>query len=160
MAGDSLENNLRVGLGQYDGCYTKNSSFFLGGILFSTGPNIYPDDQADLLVYSIADALLGAAALGGLFRYLKREKVQAADILKCIEREIYYRGYKIANIDVSISTLSREIENKLDEVHAQLISWLYLKSEQFNLKITPVMNTESAADFKIKITATALLENR
>ena len=151
---------MRAGIGQYDAYYDKNSSFYLGGILFSVDSedSLLTDD--DLLINSIADALLGAAAIGGLSSYLKQKKNESEKILKKIERDIHYRGYRILNIDVSIMTSWLEIGPKLTEIHALLISMLYIKSEQLNLKLVPIRKSENQSFYKMKITTIALLNNR
>lgn len=151
---------MRIGLGQYDACYNKDSSFYLGGILFSADPGKKPDDQMDLLVYSIADALLGAVAKGGIKNYLDKDKAANSEIIQKIERDIYYTGYKIGNIDVSISTSIQEIEKKMNAMHSQLVSWLFLKSEQLNLKISLLKHGESDHNHQIKIIASVLLNKR
>ena len=155
---------MRVGLGRYDGYYTENSSFFLGGILFSAGSAANDNNHPDLIICSIADALLGAAALGGIFQstnYSDKLKKSAGELLRYIEKEIHYRGYKIANIDVSILTSHLNIEKKIIDIHSNLISWLYLKSEQLNLKLAPVIDSKHEEQgYQVRIIATALLNNR
>ena len=154
---------MRVGLGQHEKYYAKNSSFFLGGILISEGSHKYPTDQEDLLIYSIADALLGAAGLGGIFQsanYLDVFTSSGQDLLRQIEKDIHYLKFKISNIDVSIAASFVKLENKINEIHTNLVSWLYLKPEQLNIKVTPMHDKSTAQDNQIKIISTALLENR
>ena len=132
----------------------------MGGILFSASSENHHANDHDILVYSIADALLGAAGLGGLYNYPEKDKNNNPEILRKIERDIHYRRFKIENIDVTISTPIREIENKFTEIHSQLIAWLYLKSEQLNMKFTAINDDAPEKDFKIKITSIALLNDR
>lgn len=155
---------MRVGLGRYDECYDKNSSFYLGGILFSIKSDSVPSNHKDILIYSIADALLGAAASGGISQssvYSDREKNTPLELLQKVEKDIYYKGFKISNIDVTILTSFQNISENIAEMHANIISWLYLKAEQLNIKSVPVFNAHLLKnEFRIDITAIALLENR
>lgn len=160
IKGGSRENNLRIGLGQYDACYKKDSSFYLGGILFSVDLGEKPDDQIDLLVLSIAHALLGAAAKVGTKHYLIKDKPANSEVIRQIERDTYYTGYTIGDIDVSVSILLQEIEKKLNVIHLQLVSWFFLKSEPLNLKISLPDHEESDHDHRIKVIATTLLNKR
>lgn len=154
---------MRVGLGQHEKCYVKNSSFFLGGILISGGSSKIPSDQSDMLIYSMADALLGAASLGGIFQlenYSANIKNSGQKLLRQIEKDIHYLKFRISNIDITILTSYPDIENILSEIKSNLISWLYQKPEQLNLKVVPVHNTQPIQENIIKIISIALLENR
>ncbi len=75
---------MRIGLGQYDAYYKKNSSFYLGGILFSADPGKKPDDQIDLLVL-MANAFLRVATKVGIKNYLVKDKTANSEIIRQIE---------------------------------------------------------------------------
>jgi 2-C-methyl-D-erythritol 2,4-cyclodiphosphate synthase len=151
---------LRIGFGQYDRCFNKDSSFYLGGILFSTSDEHKPTDPNDVLIQSIADAMLGASGLGGLYNYQEQNKINNPEILREIERDIHYRGWVIENIDITIAAPDQMIVDKQSEMHSHLISWLFLKSEQLNIKFTYNTEFEKAEGNKIKITTVALLTDR
>ena len=152
---------MRAGIGQYERCNENDSSCYLGGILFSGGSG---DDskvtEDDILINCIADALLGAACMGGLNNYLKNQNGKSTDILSKIERDIHYQGYKISNIDVSVITSLPEKEEKVNKIHSNLITMLFLKPDQLNIKFQQNESSDLQNSNKIKLIAIALLENR
>lgn len=151
---------MRIGFGQYDRGFKKDSSFYLGGILISTNNENNPADPNDLLIHSIADALLGAAGLGGLYNYPEKERINDPKILREIEREIHYRGLAIENIDITIGALDQMLIDKQAEIHSKLITRLFIKPEQLNIKFIFNSHVAEIKDCKIKITAVALLTDR
>ncbi|MBN1408657.1 MAG: 2-C-methyl-D-erythritol 2,4-cyclodiphosphate synthase [Calditrichaceae bacterium] len=151
---------MRIGLGQYNRYFKRDSSFYLGGILFSAGDKNDPVNSNDPLIHSIADALLGAVGLGGLYNYPEIAKTNNPEVLSEIERKIHYQKFTIENIDVTITVPDRVVLGKRNEIHSNLISGLFIKSEQLNLKFTFSSNNTDTADYKIQITAIALLKDR
>ncbi|MEJ2542810.1 MAG: 2-C-methyl-D-erythritol 2,4-cyclodiphosphate synthase [Calditrichaceae bacterium] len=151
---------MRIGFGQYDLCFKKDSSFYLGGILFSTDDKNSPNDFNDILIHGIADSLLGAACLGGLYNYKDKNKINDPDILREIEREIHYLGWVIENIDVTITVPDQRIVGKRTKILSTLISSLYLKPDQLNIKFVFNSHDENTKDYKIHITAITLLTKR
>ena len=151
---------MRIGFGQYDRCFKKDSSFYMGGILFSAKDKNNLIDPNDPVIHSIADALLGAAATGGLYNYAESDRINNPEILIEIEKEIHYRGLAIENIDITVVAPDQMIVNKQPEMHSKIISWLFIKPEQLNIKFTFNSDVADTKDYKIKITAVALLTNR
>lgn len=151
---------MRIGFGQYDRCFKKDSSFYLGGILFSANDENNPVDPNDLLIDSIADALLGAAGLGGLYNYPDKNKINNPEILSDIEKEIHYRGLAIENIDITIMVLDQMLVEKQSDIHSKVIMWLFIKPEQLNIKFIFNSNVAETKDYIIQITAIALLNAR
>ena len=112
------------------------------------------------MIHSIADALLGAAATGGLYNYAESDRINNPEILIEIEKEIHYRGLAIENIDITVVAPDQMIVNKQPEMHSKIISWLFIKPEQLNIKFAFNSDVADTKDYKIKITAVALLTNR
>ena len=158
------ENSLRIGLGGYEHSYDKDSSFTLGGILFSGKKKIDQNDKSDIVIYSLTDALLGAAASGGMAQlsdYPDILTIPATDILKQVEKDIHYTGFDIINIDITIRTSLKKINDKMAEMHAKLIMLLFLKTEQLNIKTTFwFQNNENNRIDRIGVTSVALLHER
>jgi len=155
---------LRIGLGGYECNYDKDSSFTLGGILFSGKTKIDQNDNSDIVIYSLTDALLGAAASGSVAQlpdYQDILTIPASDILKQVEKDIHYKGFDIINIDITIRTSLKKINDKMAEMHANLTMLLFLKTEQLNIKTTSwFRNNENNRTDQIGVTSVALLHER
>jgi 2C-methyl-D-erythritol 2,4-cyclodiphosphate synthase len=93
----------------------------------------------DILLFALGDALLGALGQDGLEEFLKNninsDSFRVEDVLKEIERQLYYTGWKILNTDISI-----RIPNTLEEtlnphiIANKVASSLFINSEQVNIK--------------------------
>jgi len=95
---------------------------------------------SDVVYLTIADALLGAAGLGGLLTKSRPDLVRtgksAVMILNDVERMIHYAGYRIVNADISL--LERD-EAITDTILEGLCGALFLKKEEINIKMAPVL---------------------
>ena len=106
----------RIGLGYDIHRLVKNRKLFIGGILIPSDLGLDGHSDADLLIHSICDALLGALAKGDIGEHFsnknpeyknKRSSFFLRKILKIMDNE----GYNIVNIDSTI-ICERPILNK------------------------------------------------
>ena len=99
--------NFRVGFG-FDVHQLKDGlDFRLGGIIVPHTKGGLGHSDADVLIHSICDALLGAANLGDIGKHFpdtdpKYKGVYSKTLLKEVMVLIREKGYEIGNIDSTI----------------------------------------------------------
>jgi 2-C-methyl-D-erythritol 2,4-cyclodiphosphate synthase len=97
--------------------------------------------DADVLAHAIADALLGAAALGdigGLFPD-NDPAYQDADslvLLSSVCDELYKKGYGIVNIDATIVAQAPKIKPYVMQMRQKLASACRIELDQVSVKAT------------------------
>ncbi len=98
---------MRIGQGYDVHKLTENRALILGGVNIPHTLGLLGHSDADVLLHSIMDALLGAAALGDIGKLFPDtdEKYKGADsllLLKEVVRVLNEKGYKIVNIDSTV----------------------------------------------------------
>ncbi len=98
---------MRIGQGYDVHKLTENRALILGGVNIPYTLGLLGHSDADVLLHSIMDALLGAAALGDIGKLFPDtdEKYKGADsllLLKEVVRVLNEKGYKIVNIDSTV----------------------------------------------------------
>ncbi len=97
----------RIGHGYDVHRLTENRKLILGGVNIPYEKGLLGHSDADVLLHAIADALLGALALGDIGKYFPDTdpEYEGADSLKLLSRTaelINKNGYCVGNIDATI----------------------------------------------------------
>ena len=79
----------------------------LGGVTVPDGPGLAGHSDADVVLHAVADAMLGAAALGDLGEWfgVDREEHAGADsreLLAAVTQRIHDAGRFVGNVDVTV----------------------------------------------------------
>ena len=98
---------MRIGMGYDVHKLVPNRDLILGGVKIPHELGLLGHSDADVLLHSIMDALLGAAALGDIGKHFPDTDpaYKGADSVKLLEhvgRLIREAGYSIENIDATI----------------------------------------------------------
>ena len=73
---------MRVGMGYDVHRLTENRDLILGGVKIDWEKGLLGHSDADVLIHAVMDALLGAAALGSIFRTQTR-RIKGFPVLFC-----------------------------------------------------------------------------
>ncbi len=98
---------MRIGHGYDVHRLTENRDLIVGGVKIAYELGLLGHSDADVLLHAVADALLGAAALGdigGMFPDTD-ERFRGADsrmLLRQVVSAVRERGYTVGNIDATI----------------------------------------------------------
>lgn len=98
---------MRIGHGYDVHRLTENRDLIVGGVKIDYERGLLGHSDADVLLHAVADALLGAAALGdigGMFPDTD-ERFKGADsrvLLRQVVAAVRDRGYAVGNIDATI----------------------------------------------------------
>ena len=101
------EINFRNGFGYDSHRFALNRKLILGGIEIPFDKGLQGHSDADALIHSICDALLGAAGCGDIGRHFpdndpKFKNISSIILLKRVKKIIEARGFSINNIDATV----------------------------------------------------------
>ncbi len=106
MTNASGENpvHLRVGLGHDTHRLGEGGPLTLGGVRIDFPHHLIGHSDADVLLHSITDALLGAANMGDIGEWFpdtdsENRHRDSQDMLKTVYEEVSGAGYHIVNLD-------------------------------------------------------------
>ena len=129
----------RVGMGSDSHPFGPGEPLRLGGIEIAGAPRLFGHSDGDVALHAIADALLGAAALGDLGRLFPADRrtpqgIASTELLSKVVAWLAAAGWRPTSIDVTIvGARPRLGERMADMVHA-IAELLGLDPSQVSVK--------------------------
>ena len=132
---------MRIGMGYDVHKLVPNRDLILGGVKIPHELGLLGHSDADVLLHSIMDALLGAAALGDIGKHFPDTDpaYKCADSVKLLEhvgRLIREAGYSIENIDATIIAQRPKMLPHIDTMRRNIKEALGIELDQINVKAT------------------------
>ena len=132
---------MRIGIGYDVHKLTENRKLILGGIEIRFIKGLLGHSDADVLLHSIMDAMLGAAALGDIGKHFPDNDSSYKDISSCLLLErvneiIKQNGYSILNIDSIIIAQAPKISPYIESIRANIAKVLEIDTSQVSVKAT------------------------
>ena len=133
--------SFRVGFG-FDVHQLKvGLDFWLGGIIVPHTKGGLGHSDADVLIHTICDALLGAANLGDIGKHFPDTKadykgIDSKILLKEVMVLIRNKGYEIGNIDSTICLQTPKIGHYIPEMQKVLATCMNIDVDQVSIKAT------------------------
>ena len=133
--------NFRVGFG-FDVHRLKDGlDFWLGGIKVPHTKGGFGHSDADVLIHSICDALLGAANLGDIGKHFpdtdpKYKGIDSKILLKEVMVLIRAKGYELVNIDSTICLQTPKIGSYIPEMQKVLANSMGVDIDLVSIKAT------------------------
>lgn len=132
---------MRIGMGYDVHKLVPNRDLILGGVKIPHELGLLGHSDADVLLHSIMDALLGAAALGDIGKHFPDTDpaYKGADSVKLLEhvgRLIREAGYRIENIDATIIAQRPKMRPHIDTMRRNIKEALGIELDQINVKAT------------------------
>ncbi len=132
---------MRIGMGYDVHKLVPNRDLILGGVKIPHELGLLGHSDADVLLHSIMDALLGAAALGDIGKHFPDTDpaYKGADSVKLLEhvgRLIREEGYSIENIDATIIAQRPKMRPHIDTMRRNIKEALGIELDQINVKAT------------------------
>ncbi len=129
----------RVGIGYDLHRLVEGRRLILGGIEIPFSKGLAGHSDADVVLHSLCDALLGAAALGDLGRYFpdtdpRYKDISSARLLETVLVEIERRGFEIENVDVTILAEAPRLAPLLGAMRDRIAELLRISPECVNIK--------------------------
>ncbi len=132
---------IRVGFG-YDVHQLKvGADFWLGGIKIEHNKGAVGHSDADVLIHSICDALLGAANMRDIGFHFpptdgQYEGIDSKVLLRKVMSIIETRGYSIGNIDSTIALQEPKLSPYMDRIRKVLSETMEIEEEDISIKAT------------------------
>lgn len=135
------KNMMRFGMGYDVHKLVEGRKLILGGVEI---PYIYGLDghsDADVLLHSIKDALLGAAALGDIGKHfpdtdMRYKGVSSIFLLERVRDIIGEHGYIVNNLDATIVAEKPKLAPYINEMNSRIAAALQVEIGQVNVKAT------------------------
>ena len=132
---------MRIGMGYDVHKLVPNRDLILGGVKIPHELGLLGHSDADVLLHSIMDALLGAAALGDIGKHFPDTDpaYKGADSVKLLEhvgRLIREAGYSIENIDATIIAQRPKMRPHIDTMRRNIKEALGIELDLINVKAT------------------------
>ena len=132
---------MRIGHGYDVHRLTTGRRLILGGVDIPYEKGLLGHSDADVLLHAIADALLGAAALGDIGKLFPDtdKKYEGADSLILLQRvatRIYCEGYAISNVDATVIAQAPKLAPHIQKMRANIARALNLDISCVSVKAT------------------------
>ena len=133
--------NIRVGFGFDVHQLKEGLDFWLGGIIVPHTKGGLGHSDADVLIHSICDALLGAANLGDIGKHFpdtdpKYKGVDSKLLLKEVIKLIREKGYELGNVDATICMQKTKIGPYIPKMQKVLADCMNVDTDLVSIKAT------------------------
>ena len=133
--------SLRVGFGFDVHRLDEGQPFFLGGIKIPHTKGAVGHSDADVLIHTICDAILGAADLRDIGFHFpdtdgKYKGIDSKILLKDVMALVRKEGYELSNVDVTIALQIPKINPYVPEMKSILAQTMGVTPGQISIKAT------------------------
>jgi 2-C-methyl-D-erythritol 2,4-cyclodiphosphate synthase len=132
---------MRVGIGYDVHALVKNRSLILGGVKIEHSLGLMGHSDADVLIHSIMDALLGAAGLGDIGRHFpdtdeEYKGISSLKLLVLVKEKLEFHGFRVKNIDSVIIAQVPKLAPYIDQMEENISNALNVDQSLINVKAT------------------------
>jgi 2-C-methyl-D-erythritol 2,4-cyclodiphosphate synthase len=132
---------MRIGFGYDVHQLVEGRKLIIGGLNIPHEKGLLGHSDADVLVHSIMDSILGALALGDIGKHFPDTDSKYKDISSLLLLDRVYDtmeqlGYKIGNIDATIAAQRPKLAPYIDEMKIIIADRLKTSIENINIKAT------------------------
>jgi ygbB family len=132
---------MRVGLGYDVHRLVEGRDLILGGVKIPYEKGLLGHSDADVLLHALADALLGAAALGDIGRHFPDTDERYRGISSLILLEKAYtlvkeRGYSLGNADMVLILQKPKLKEYIPFMEENIAGALSCEKERISVKAT------------------------
>lgn len=134
-----MNQQFRIGFGFDVHSLTEGRKLILGGIEIPHSKGLLGHSDADALLHSITDAMLGALALGDIGQHFPDTNKEFKDadssmFLRLTNKMVKQKGYSLGNIDAMISLQQPKIAKYIMKMRENIASMLGVGLDQVSIK--------------------------
>lgn len=131
----------RFGMGYDVHRLVEGRKLIIGGVEIPHTLGLLGHSDADVLLHAVADALLGAAAMGDIGRHFPDTdpRFEGADSMKLLAHVVELlteKGYKVGNVDATIVAQKPKMKDFIPKMNENIARVLGVESDQINVKAT------------------------
>ncbi|BBL57219.1 2-C-methyl-D-erythritol 2,4-cyclodiphosphate synthase [Methylomonas koyamae] len=132
---------IRVGMGYDVHRFNDGDHIILGGVTIPYEKGLEAHSDGDVVLHALADAILGAAALGDIGKHFPDTdpNFKGADsrvLLRHVYNIVKEKGYKLVNADVTIIAQAPKMLPHVPEMRANIAADLETDIDCINVKAT------------------------
>jgi 2-C-methyl-D-erythritol 2,4-cyclodiphosphate synthase len=132
---------MRIGHGYDVHRFGEGDFITLGGVRIPHKFGLVAHSDGDVLLHALADALLGAAALGDIGKHFPDTDPQfkGADsriLLRHVLAQVKGKGWKVGNVDGTIVAQAPKMAPHIEAMRAHIAADLEVGLDQVNVKAT------------------------
>ena len=136
-----MERQLRVGIGYDSHPLVSGHKLILGGVNILHDKGLSGWSDADVAIHAAIDALCGAADLGDIGTQFppeepRYENISSLVLLTKIGELVKAKGFKVANIDVTIIAQRPKLSPFIPEMREHISQALDISTTQVTVKAT------------------------
>jgi len=134
-------NDIRTGLGYDVHALVAGRPLILGGVHIPFEKGLFGHSDADVLLHTVTDAMLGALALGDLGKHFPDDSERFKNIdSRILLRKAYTligeKGYGMGNIDAVIVAQKPKLAGYIDEMRQNIAADLQMDLSRVSVKAT------------------------
>lgn len=132
---------MRIGFGHDVHGFEEGGPLILGGVDIPHDRGLAGHSDADVLLHAIADALLGAAALGDLGAHFpdtdaEWEGADSQDLLRTVADTVREEGFEPNNVDATVLLERPKLRPFIDDMRANIANALDVPRSDVSVKAT------------------------
>lgn len=136
---------MRIGHGYDVHAFGEGDHIIIGGVKIPFRYGLLAHSDGDVLIHSLCDALLGAAAMGDIGKHFPETDPRFLDInsrklLRLVVSLINSKGYSVVNVDITIIAQAPKLAPYIDAMIENLLSDLESDVDVVNIKATTTEN--------------------
>jgi len=136
---------MRIGHGYDVHAFGEGDHIIIGGVKIPFRYGLLAHSDGDVLIHSLCDALLGAAALGDIGKHFSETDPRFLDInsrklLRSVVSLIKSKEYSVVNVDITIIAQAPKLAPYVDAMIVNLSSDLESDAGVVNVKATTTEN--------------------
>lgn len=134
-------SNIRIGHGYDVHRFQKGRKCIIGGVDIPSELGLLGHSDADVLLHAVADALLGAAALGDIGKYFPdtSPEFEGADSMVLLKKTVdllAQKGYKVSNIDSTVIAQAPKLAPYIVQMRENIASACGVDIDRVSVKAT------------------------
>jgi 2-C-methyl-D-erythritol 2,4-cyclodiphosphate synthase len=132
---------IRIGQGFDVHQLGENRPLIIGGVTIPYEKGLIGHSDADVLLHSITDAVLGALALGDIGKYFPDtdpayKGADSSELLRVVWGLAKEKGYRLGNVDATIIAQKPKMAPHIPRMCARIAQLLEAEPDQVNVKAT------------------------
>jgi 2-C-methyl-D-erythritol 2,4-cyclodiphosphate synthase len=134
-------SKIRIGMGTDVHAFAKGRDLILGGVKIDHDRGLAGHSDADVVIHSVCDAILGAAGLGDIGDLFpetdpKYKDMDSRILLAACARKVAHAGYRIMNLDCTVFAQVPKLGPKKQQMAESMAETLEISSGCVNVKAT------------------------
>lgn len=132
---------MRIGHGYDVHRFGDGDAIVIGGVHIPYEQSLIAHSDGDVLLHALADALLGAAALGDIGKHFPDtdsayDNADSRVLLRHVVTLIIQKGYRVGNTDMTIIAQAPKMLPHIDTMRRNIAADLNVDVDQVNVKAT------------------------